>query len=716
MSTPHESATSRRTEPNRLGGETSPYLLQHAFNPVDWFPWGEEALSLAKRLDKPIFLSIGYSACHWCHVMEHESFENPDIAQRMNDLFVCIKVDREERPDLDQIYMTSVQMMTGRGGWPMSMFLTPDLRPFFGGTYWPPVSRMGMPGFRDILKGVADAWMNRRDDVLRSAEELTGELIRTTNESLPRSGMNLETLRGAMREFLRRVDWQEGGIGGAPKFPHPMDLRVLLRCWKRFGDQKALDAVRLTLDKMAGGGIYDQLGGGFHRYSTDALWLAPHFEKMLYDNALLTQTYLEAFQATGNANDARVVRETLDYVLREMTQPGGGFYSTQDADSEGKEGKFFVWSQEEILELLGPDDGPLFCDVYDVSPHGNWEGHNILNLPNVGQVFNLPVKDGTARDGHVENVPHELLARCRAKLFAARSQRIAPGRDDKVLVSWNGLMIAAMSQASAILGEPRYAEAARAAAEFILTNMRDADGRLLHAFKDGRARFNAYLDDYACLIDGLIDLYQATFEPRWLEIALELADQMLARFEDPRGGGFFYTSSDHEQLVARLKDTQDNATPSGNGMAAYALARLGTLTSRPQLLGKAYATLEAMSGQLDKFALASGQSLLALDFVIGPSHEVVLIEPSVASRETTEGLREHWERFWPNHVIALRRTQDTDAELTMGLRDLLLSKPALPNALTVFVCERGSCQTPLVGLAAWQEWLRQKEQSESLRH
>ncbi len=708
MTFPDAAPAVRRSEPNRLGSETSPYLLQHAFNPVDWFPWGEEALSLAQKLDKPIFLSIGYRACHWCHVMEHESFENPEIAQRMNDLFVCIKVDREERPDLDQIYMSAVQMMTGRGGWPMSMFLTPDLRPFFGGTYWPPVSRMGMPGFRDILKGVSDAWIDRRDDVLRSAEELTGELIHATNEPMPRSGLSLETLRGAMRDFLRRVDWEEGGIGGAPKFPHPMDLRVLLRCWKRFGDQKALDAVRLTLDKMAGGGIYDQLGGGFHRYSTDALWLAPHFEKMLYDNALLTQSYLEAFQATGNPNDARVVRETLDYVLREMTQPGGGFYSTQDADSEGEEGKFFVWSQDEILQLLGPVEGPLFCEAYDVSPHGNWEGHNILNLPNVGQVFNLPVKDGAMRDGHVENVPHEMFARCRAKLFAARSRRIAPSRDDKVLVSWNGLMIAAMSQAAAILGEPRYAEAARTAAEFILTNMRDSDGRLLHAFKDGRARFNAYLDDYACLIDGLIDLYQVTFEPRWLEVALELADQMLMRFEDPHGGGFFYTSSDHEQLVARLKDTQDNATPSGNGMAAYALARLGTLTSRPQLLGKAYSTLEAMSGQLDKFALASGQSLLALDFVIGPSHEVVLVEPSNTTREISEAVHEHWRRFWPNHVIARRRPQDSDEELTMGLRDLLLGKPAHPDTLTVFVCERGSCQSPLVGLAAWKEWLGQK--------
>ena len=714
MPLPDDSPAARRAEPNRLGGETSPYLLQHAFNPVDWYPWGEEALSLSKRLDKPIFLSIGYSACHWCHVMEHESFENPDIAQRMNELFVCIKVDREERPDLDQIYMTSVQMITGRGGWPMSMFLTPDLRPFFGGTYWPPESRMGMPGFRDILKGVSDAWTNRHDDVLRSAEELTGELIRATNEPMPRSGMSLDTLRGAMREFLRRVDWEEGGIGGAPKFPHPMDLRVLLRCWKRFGDQKALNAVRLTLDKMAGGGLYDQLGGGFHRYSTDAHWLAPHFEKMLYDNALLTQTYLEAFQATGNPNDARVVRETLDYVLREMTQPGGGFYSTQDADSEGEEGKFFVWSQEEVLELLGPEEGRLFCDVYDVSPHGNWEGHNILNLPNVGHVLNVPVMDGEARDGHVENVPHEMLARCRAKLFAARSQRIAPGRDDKVLVSWNGLMIAAMSQAAAILGEPRYAAAACAAAEFILSNMRDADGRLLHAFKDGRARFNAYLDDYACLIDGLIDLYQATFEPRWLEIALELADQMLARFEDPRGGGFFYTSTDHEQLVARLKDTQDNATPSGNGMAAYALARLGTLTDRPQLLGKAYATLEAMSGQIDKFALASGQSLLALDFMLGPSHEIVLVESDAvnAAAKGDVAFRELGQNFWPNKVMARWRDRSSSGQIPDCLQGLLANKHAASGSLAVFVCERGICQAPLQGLSAWREFLATRVSSE----
>jgi uncharacterized protein YyaL (SSP411 family) len=694
---------SRRTEPNRLGSETSPYLLQHAFNPVDWFPWGDEALALARQLNKPIFLSIGYSACHWCHVMEHESFENPDIAKLLNELFVCIKVDREERPDLDQIYMTSVQMMTGRGGWPMSMFLTPDLKPFFGGTYWPPVARMGMPGFRDVLKGVADAWTNRRDDVLRSAEELTGELVRATNESLPRSGMSLETLRSAMQQFLRRVDWQQGGIGGAPKFPHPMDLRVLLRCWQRFGDQEALDAVRLTLDKMAGGGIYDHLGGGFHRYSTDAQWLVPHFEKMLYDNALLTPAYLEAFQATGNAEYARVVRETLDYVLREMTQPGGGFYSTQDADSDGEEGKFFVWSRDEVLQLLGPDDGPLFCAVYDVTPHGNWEGHNILNRP-------TNIADAAQR---LQQSPEELaalLARGRAQLFAARTLRVAPGRDDKILVSWNGLMIAAMSQAAAVLNVPRYADAARSAAEFLLSNLLETDGHLLHAYKDGHARFNAYLDDYACLLDGLIDLYQATFEPRWLDAAVELASEMVSRFEDPNGGGFFFTSADHEQLVARLKDTQDNATPSGNGMAAYALARLGTLTGHPKWLGKAFATLEALSGQLDRFALASGQALLALDFVLGPSHAVVLVPADERSATADVELALHalHQQFWPKKVVV---SPDRDDNKSLGagvLRGLMEGKSLAASELTIYVCEQGTCQQPICGLDAWQQFLQSR--------
>ncbi len=744
-----DASQTKRVQPNQLGAETSPYLLQHAFNPVDWYPWGDEALSLARQFDKPIFLSIGYSACHWCHVMEHESFENTNIARLMNEHFVCIKVDREERPDLDQIYMTAVQMMTGRGGWPMSVFLTPDLRPFFGGTYWPPLASRGMPGFQDILNAVQDAWRSRRGDVLHSADELTNAVVQAASTLPERKGLSPEMLRGAMRQLLRAADRSQGGFGGAPKFPHPMDLRVLLRCWKRFGDQDALDVVRLTLDKMASGGIYDHLGGGFHRYSTDALWLTPHFEKMLYDNALLTQAYLEAYQATGHADYARVARETLDYVLREMTQTGpvapalvagasvagvttdaggthaatragatayalAGFYSTQDADSEGEEGKFFVWSEDEVLAVLGPEDGRLFCYAYDVTPRGNWEEHNILNRPKP--------HEQAAKVLQVETQELEaVLNRCRQKLFDVRLRRVAPGRDDKVLVSWNGLMIAAMSQAAQVLEEPRYADAARAAADFILQSMQEADGRLRHSFKDGKARFTAYLDDYACLIDGLVDLYQATFDVKYLDAACKLAEQMVSRFEDPQGGGFFFTAIDHEQLIARQKDTQDNATPSGNGMAAFALARLGTLCGNAQWLGKAYATLEAMSGQLEKLALASGQSLIALDFVLGPTHEIVVCDAlgatsaaaanrrfASSSAAGDRALAQLFRHFWPNKVVTIRPGDARDVALPPALQDLLAGKSSQGHELAVFVCQRGTCQSPIFGLPAWQEWLESR--------
>ena len=481
--------------PNKLANETSPYLLQHANNPVEWWPWCDEAIQTARRHERPIFLSIGYSACHWCHVMEHESFENADIAALMNQWYVCIKVDREERPDLDQIYMSAVQAMTGSGGWPMSVFLTPELKPFFGGTYWPPAARWGRPGFREILAGVHDAWQNRRDAVLTQADELTSHVIDAASSSVPPSPLNDDILRNAMRSLIRSADRVHGGFGSAPKFPHSMDLRVALRCWKRFsptsigaGDvsplnpasitqspvsrgltspapkelakelaEDVLDIATLTLDKMANGGIYDHLGGGFARYSTDERWLAPHFEKMLYDNALLVPVYLEAHQITGRTDFARVARETLDYVLREMTSPQGGFYSTQDADSEGEEGKFFVWSKAEIESLLDPADARAFCESYDVSATGNWEHKNILNRPKPhDEVAALLKLDPSELE--------TILARCREKLFAERSKRIWPGRDEKVLASWNGLMIAAMAMGANVLVEPKYAEAARAAA------------------------------------------------------------------------------------------------------------------------------------------------------------------------------------------------------------------------------------------------------------
>lgn len=685
----------RRATPNRLGQETSPYLQQHALNPVDWFPWGPEALELARQQNKPIFLSIGYSACHWCHVMEHESFENPEIAALMNAGFINIKVDREERPDLDQIYMTAVQLLTGRGGWPMSVFLTPALMPFYGGTYWPPVASRGMPGFGDILVGVQDAWQTRPADVAESAQRLTSAIV---EDSIPKpepTVLNDSLLKHAAHVLCQRADRRHGGFGQAPKFPHSMDLRVLLRAWRRFGDTAALDAVKLTLDKMAAGGVYDQLGGGFHRYSTDERWLAPHFEKMLYDNALLVPVYLEAWQATHNADYLRIVRETLDYVLREMTHPEGGFYSTQDADSEGVEGKFFVWSQAEILDVLGQNDGNIFNAAYDVSLHGNWEESNILNRPK-------PLAEVASGLGLDESTLNALLAQCREKLIAVRSKRIWPGRDEKIIASWNGLMISAMAQAAQVMEDSRYANAAEHAAEFVLTHMQPTTGRLLHTYKDGQARLNAYSDDYACLIDGLVDVFQATQEVRYLKSALSLADALRSQFEDPQAGGFHYTSHDHEALIARQKDLQDNATPSGNGMAATALLRLGRLTNRPDLEQAAERTLQLTSSIAQKYPTAAGQSLIALDFYLGPAYEVVTIEPQtdaaaepLQSAESRELLRAIHQDFVPNKLVLVRSQwiPNSDENLPTEL-SVLKGKPAQSGHTTVYVCKHGTCGMP----------------------
>ncbi len=674
--------------PNRLQHESSPYLQQHARNPVDWFPWSDEALQRAREVDRPIFLSIGYSACHWCHVMEHESFENEDIAALMNRGFVNIKVDREERPDLDQIYMNAVIAIAGRGGWPMSVFLTPDLKPFYGGTYWPPESRMGMPGFRDVLQKVSAAWDDHRDRVLDGATELTDAVIRMGSPQGERGTPAEELLRNAMNVLLKTADRTHGGFGEAPKFPHPMDLRVLLRCWKRFDNGEALEIVRLSLDKMSHGGLYDQLGGGFHRYSTDARWLAPHFEKMLYDNALLVPVYLEAFQATGHAEYARVVRETLDYTLREMTSPQGGFYSTQDADSEGEEGKFFVWSESEIVEHLGPDDARIFNVNYDVSARGNWEGHNILNRVKTHA-------DAAKSLGISEEELSAVLSRCKKKLLAARSQRIAPGRDDKILTSWNGLMMAAMSAAAQILGEDCYAHAARKAADFVLESLREKTGRLLHVWKDGNARLNAYLDDYACLIDGLVELYQAVSEVRYLEAAVELAELMQSRFADA-DGGFFFTSDDHEQLIARYKDVQDNATPSGNAMAATALLKLARITGRRDFEQLAVGTLEMLNGFLQQHPQAGGQALMAVDFLLGQTHELVIVDENNAANSVAA----IHHTFLPNKVVVRRPPGIPDTGLPAMLQPLLAGKSAREGSLTAFLCEQGTCQEPVIGMQA----------------
>jgi uncharacterized protein YyaL (SSP411 family) len=683
--------------PNRLADETSPYLLQHANNPVDWNTWGPEAIERARAENKPIFLSIGYSACHWCHVMEHESFEDRDIARFLNDNFISIKVDREERPDLDQIYMQAVQAMTGRGGWPMSVFLTADLKPFYGGTYWPPSNRMGMPGFDDVLAAVRDAWHNRRDAVNDQAEQLTGHLRQAAGISLEPGALDPPALlRNAGVVMERIFDHRYGGFGSAPKFPHPMDLRVLLRVWRRTGSDGLLQMVTLTLDKMAGGGMYDQLGGGFHRYSVDERWLVPHFEKMLYDNALLAVAYLEAWQATGKADYARVVRETLDYVLREMTGPEGGFYSTLDADSEGEEGKFYVWTPAEIAALLGPERARTFCQVYDVSESGNFEGHNILNLPKtLDQLAGLLNRDRADLERE--------LAESRAQLLAVRNKRIWPGLDDKVLVAWNGLMIDAMAQAGAALGEPRYVDAAVKAADFLLTKMRRADGRLLHSWRNGTAKLDAYVDDYACLANALVSLYEATFDERWVDAAVPLAEVLLAQFEDREQGGFFFTANDHEALLTRQKDVQDSSVPSGNAMAATALVRLGKLCGRTDFLESARRAMECSLEIMKKAPNAAGQLLIAVDFQQGPTPEIVLVSPGDdgASEEILADLRR---RFWPNKIVAQRLAHNHSQHLA----GMFAGKESPATEPTVYLCENFTCGQPLVGKAAILEaWQRE---------
>ena len=674
--------------PNRLAGETSPYLLQHQNNPVDWYPWGTEALERAREESKPIFLSIGYAACHWCHVMEHESFKNEVIAAQLNEAFVCIKVDREERPDLDQIYMNAVQIMTGRGGWPMSVFLTPDLQPFYGGTYWPPAAKMGMPGFPDVITAIADIWKNRREEATEQAGRLTQQIVQIANLGGELGELNQPLLMSAAADLERMVDSTYGGFGGAPKFPHPMELRLLLRIHRRHPREELLKIVTLALDKMAAGGIYDQLGGGFHRYSVDVRWLVPHFEKMLYDNALLAGAYLDAYQVTGDDDYARVARETLDYVLREMQHAEGGFFSTQDADSEGVEGKFFVWKPQAVRDLLGEDEAKTFAYVYDVSEEGNFEGDNILNLHKPLEVCAQILE----RDlGELK----QELADSRDKLLAARESRIHPGLDDKVLVSWNGLMIDSMAQAAGVLDEPKYLAAATRAADFIWAQMRRDDGRLLHTWREGRAHLDAYLDDYGCLANALVTLYEASFAERHIDRAVQLAEMMLEFFHDRDQGGFFFTASDHEELIARQKDYQDNAVPSGGSMAALALLRLAKLTGRSDFAEAAEETLQSAAGLMQQSAMATGQMRIALDFYLGPTPELVLTGSDEVMAPVLRDLRH---RYLPNHVVA-RRTQAED-ERSPHLAALFAGRESDDDEPTLYVCENFTCREPIQGVDA----------------
>ncbi|HEX4414752.1 MAG TPA: thioredoxin domain-containing protein [Lacipirellulaceae bacterium] len=690
--------------PNRLAQESSPYLLQHQHNPVDWFPWGGEAIEKARSEDKPIFLSIGYSACHWCHVMEHESFENEPIARFLNEHFVAIKVDREERPDLDQIYMNAVQMLTNHGGWPMSVFLTPELKPFYGGTYWPPRSSRGMPGFDQILAGVNDAWKNRREQALNAADQLTAELqnigVATESDSAS-SKLSLELVNAAAVQLRRAFDGTYGGFGQAPKFPHSMDLQLLVRVANRTGQQGPLEMVQLTLDRMAAGGIYDHLGGGFARYSVDARWLAPHFEKMLYDNALLTNAYLDTYLITRDENYSRIVRETLDYVIRDMTDPSGGFYSTEDADSEGEEGLFYTWTPAEIEAVLGAERETTFGRVYDVSDVGNFEDRNILNLPKtLEQCARILNRD-----------PHELsteLADSRRKLFEAREKRVRPSRDDKVIVAWNGLMIDAMARAGAALNEPEYVITADEVASFICSRMRRDDGRLLHTYRHGHAKLDAYLDDYASLANALVSLYEANFKERWIDEAVRLMDIVLDNFADSVGGGFFYTANDHEQLIARNKELTDSSLPSGNALAATALLRLGRLLGRSDYLDAAEKTMGAALPIMERVPMAAGQMLLALDRYLGPAFEIVLIGDT-ARDEMKSAIALVQRQFLPRAVLAVRDSTSTDpAGAQSGhLNELFAGKESADGQPVLYVCQNFSCQPPAIGFAAIEAKLRE---------
>jgi uncharacterized protein YyaL (SSP411 family) len=671
--------------PNRLAQESSPYLLQHQNNPVDWYPWGEEALARSRQENKPIFLSIGYSACHWCHVMEHESFESEAIARELNDHFVCIKVDREERPDLDQIYMNAVQVLTGRGGWPMSVFLTPELKPFYGGTYWPPTSRQGMPGFDQIIAAVSKAWEENHDAVVESADRLTQQLSHMAGQANELGELTEDLLTRASSYFRQTYDHTYGGFGGAPKFPAPMSLRLLMHGWFRRQENFSLEMVIGTLDRMAAGGIYDHLGGGFARYSVDARWLVPHFEKMLYDNAQLAVAYLETFQITGNANYARVARETLDYVLRDMTDPEGGFYSTEDADSEGVEGKFYTWTPEQLVEVLGESAAATFAKVYDVTESGNFEETNILNLPKtIEQQAAILGRD-------VESLQRELAESCQ-KLFLARELRIHPHKDDKVITAWNGLMIEALALAGAVLDEPRYLDAARKAAEFVESSLRRDDGRLLHTWRHGKAKVDGYLDDYTYLANGLTTLYECTGEAKYLERAIELIDHILQHFGSEGQGGFYFTADDQEQLLTRNKEFADNAVPSANAMAAITLIKLGKLTGKERYLDAAEQTMQASVELMQRYPSGTAQMLLAVDLYLGPTYEVVLAVDDCAESQAV--LTDLQRRFIPNKVLAY-----ADQLAPKQLAELLKGKEMIGGQPTLYVCEGCTCQAPASGQA-----------------
>jgi uncharacterized protein YyaL (SSP411 family) len=675
---PRPKMTAER-RPNRLAGEKSPYLLQHAYNPVAWYPWGPEAVEKSKSENKPIFLSIGYSTCHWCHVMEHESFENDQIAKILNEKFVSIKVDREERPDLDEIYMRAIMAMHGQGGWPLSVFLTPDLKPFYGGTYFPPVPRHGIPGFVQVLEFISDLWTNKRDEIIRDSDELIKGLqqsyVLQPRDTLPRS-----LLDDAYAQIVSVLDEQYGGFSSAPKFPLPTYLEFLLRYYRRSRKEPALKAVRKTLQSMSAGGIHDHLGGGFHRYSTDRFWLVPHFEKMLYDNAQLARVYLEAYQVTGDRSMLETASDTLEWMLREMRSPEGGFYSAQDADTPDGEGYYYTWTQSEITQAVGNDNSKLVCEFFGVIPEGNFEGgRSILHIKN-------PLERSALRSGIDLKVAEKVIAEAKMMLLEARSKRSKPAVDDKVISSWNGLAISALAQAYQVTGERKYLDAARSTSTFIIRNL-IKEGRLLRRYRGGDAAIDGALDDYAFMTAALLDMYETTFDASWLRESIRLSEKMLELFWDSSSGGFMSSSSN---LLLKVKEGYDGPMPSGNAVAALTLLRLAELTGREKFKLRSESTMKVFVDVMESSPFSHTYMMCALDFWFG-SREIV-----VAGKEDDPLMRqmllEIRKRYLPDKVLAV-----VDGSVP-EISSLTQGKYSIGGSPTVFICQNFACQSPITQL------------------
>ena len=675
---------------NRLINEKSPYLLQHAHNPVDWFPWCDEAFGKARRENKPIFLSIGYSTCHWCHVMEKESFEDAEVAALMNDVFVSIKVDREERPDLDHLYMTVCQMMTGSGGWPLTIIMTPEKQPFFAATYIPKGSRFGRTGMMELIPRIEEVWKTRHGDVLESASDITSALQHIEKEEQGEE-LHRDVLDRAFQELAHRFDQTYGGFSGAPKFPTPHQFSFMLRYWKRSGNGEALAMVEKTLQELRWGGIFDQVGFGFHRYSTDREWLVPHFEKMLYDQAMLALAYLETYQATGNDLYADTARQIFTYVFRDMRSPEGAFYSAEDADSEGVEGKFYLWTEDQIREVLNPEEADLVIRAFRVGKNGNFRDEATGKSSGANIFYTGRSLSEIGGEIKVQDLERKLdLAR--RKLFEVREKRIHPHKDDKVLTDWNGLMIAALAKGAQVLGDEQYARAASDAVRFILNKMRTRQGRLLHRYRAGDADIPANADDHAFFVWGLIELYAATLDASHLKTAIALSADMMDHFWDSRRGGFYFAPDDGETLIVRKKEIYDGAIPSGNAVAMHNFLRLARITGRPDYEEKASGIMKAFSGQVKGFPSGYTQFLCSLDFALGPSYEVVVVGASEGdgTRKMLNALRS---RFMPNQVV-LFRPSDEDSSGIEEVAEFIRDHDPRDGKATAYVCLDHACKTP----------------------